>query len=397
MHDVAVTFLLNEYIRGSQFAYLPDLYSACGATGVLSSTLKAVGLASLSLYKKQPELRDQALKFYAEAITNVNHALQSREAAQGDDVLASIMLLSFYETLTLRKPNNTEAWSTHMHGALSLVTLRGRKQFKSKIGLEIFKQTANGIKLFCIQNYTRVPSELCEMLDYVACNTETPDITFTRPSLIEAFTNLRADMADGLVFEPHDIIARCDAMLHFIDECLLNFPPSHQYHQVVESKPCLAGHRNFHLKFRDHHVAQMWNMAWMGRINLNLMIYQQELRVWKTQDLSDTIKMYDGNETGRALEARKEIADAADHICATIPELFQWIPHKVSVSTGYSLVWPLFLVGANPMVAPSTKDYIISQLGHIASEFKLPQAQWAGDMLAAGVSAESWMHLYHAF
>ncbi|KAK5047976.1 hypothetical protein LTR84_006166 [Exophiala bonariae] len=395
IQDVAVTFLLNEYIRGSQFAYLPDVYSNIETTGVLSSTIKAAGLASLSLSRRQPALLDKALKFYAEAITDVNNALQSQEAAQGDDVLASIMLLSFYEALTLRKPNSPKAWSTHVHGALSLVALRGRKQFQSKIGLEIFKQVANSIKLFCIQNHTRVPSQLCEMLDFIACNTETHDIAFTRPSVTEAFADLRADIAEGIVSEPEDIIAKCDIMLQVVDDSLLSLPPSHRYDHMVESNPSISGHRKFHLQFGDHHIAQMWNTAWMARITLNLMIYEQDLIVSKIQHPSDTILA--PNETRRALRARKEVMDATEHICATIPELFRWVPQQVSVSTGYSLIWPLFAAGANPLVSPSIRDFAITQLKHIASEFRLPQAQWAGNMLVAGTSTEKWMHIYHVF
>lgn len=394
---MAVVFLLNEYARGSQFGYLPDLYSKCKATSVLSSTVKAVGLASLSLYKTQPELQDIALKFYAEALREVNQALQSQEAARSDNVLASIMLLSLYEALTLRKPTNTEAWSTHVHGAMSLVALRGREQFQSKIGLELFKQTTNGIKLFCIQHRIRVPDQLRQMLALVVCDTDSADVAFVRPSATEAFSDLRADVAEGVVSEPDDIVARCEVVLQLVEDSLLGRSPSQQYDKVMDGKPSAAGHRRFHLNFQNHLIAQTWNTAWMAKMTLNLMIYEQELRISKQPDLSNHIRKYHGNESVRMLRVRKEIAELAEQICATIPENFHWMPQQASISKGYSLIWPLFAAGANPLVPTSTKDYIISQLEYIATEFKLPQAQWAGDMLVAGTSSETWMHIYHTF
>lgn len=395
---MAVVFLLNEYTRGSQFGYyLPDLYSKCEATSVLSSTMKAVGLASLSLYKTQPELRDIALRFYAEAITEVNHALQSQEAARGDDVLASIMLLSLYEALTLRRPTNTEAWSTHVHGAMSLVALRGREQLQSKIGLELFRQTTNGIKLFCIQHRTRIPDQLRQMLALVVSDTDSADVAFVRPSATEAFSDLRADVAEGVVSEPDDIVARCEVVLQLVEDSLLSRSPSQEYDKVMDFEPSVAGHRRFHLNFKDHLIAQTWNTGWMAKMALNFMIYEQELRISKQPDLSTQIRKYHGDESVRTLRVREETTELAEHICATIPENFHWIPQHASVSKGYSLIWPLFAAGANPLVATSIKDYIISQLEYIATEFKLPQAQWARDMLVAGTSSETWMHMYHIF
>lgn len=400
IHDVAVTFLLNRYIQGSRFEYLPCLYHVCDATSALPSTLKAVGLASLSLYTSQPELKGRALKFYGEAIAEVNYALQSREAAQRDDVLASIMLLSLYEALTLRQTTDTEAWSTHVHGALSLVALRGQEQFQSKIGLELFKQTATGIKLFCIQHCIRIPIQLREMLEFVACHSKTTDAEFFRPPITEAFTDLRADIAEGLLSEPDDIVAGCEVVLKLAEDFLLGLLPCEQYDRVVVGPPLMNGRQNFYLKFRNHHVAQMWNTTWMAKLALNTMIYEQELRV-SHQSATPTSP---ATKTLRALRAQEEVTQAAENICATIPEYFladtsQQVSEKprATVSMGYSLIWPLFTVGSNPLVTATTRDYVVSKLGYIAREFKLPQAQWAGEMLVGGVSGESWMHMYHAF
>lgn len=405
IHDVAVTFLLNEYIQGSQFEYLPCLYRVCDATSVLSSTLKAVGLASLSLYTSQPELRGQALKFYSEAITEVNCALQSRDTAQRDDVLASIMLLSLYEALTLRQTTDTEAWSTHVHGAMSLVALRGREQFRSKLGLELFKQTATGIKLFCIQHCLRIPIQLREMLEFVACHSSPTDVALLQPSITEAFTDLRADIAEGLLSEPDDIIARCEVVLELIEEFFVGLLPCQKYDKVVTGAPLVDGRQSFHLELRDHHLVQMWNTALMAKLKLNTMIYEQALRVLQQPEMShQKATSTPSTKAVRALKAQEEVTEAAERICATIPQvLLAEISQQVSgrpratVSMGYSLIWPLFTVGSNPLVTSSTRDYVVSKLEYIASEFKLPQARWAGEMLTGGASDESWMHIYHTF
>ncbi|KEF58206.1 uncharacterized protein A1O9_06132 [Exophiala aquamarina CBS 119918] len=403
MEDVAVTFLLKDYIQGSHFEYLPALYTVGDVEGVLSTALKAVGLASLSLYASRPELRTQALMFYSKAITKVNNSLKSQNATQRDDVLASIMLLSLYEALTLRKTSDTKAWSSHIHGAWSLVALRGPQQFQTKVGLELFKHIATGVRLFCIQNCIRIPIQLRELVESAALYSQTPDPIFSQPSATEAFTDLRTDIAEGLLSEPDDIIARCEVVLRLVEDFFVINLSCQQYDRVAVGPPEIASAQKFCINFRNHQVAYAWNAAWMAKLALNSMIYKQELQVLK-KAMSPEEMVSNASRTIRAVKAQEEIAKAAENVCATVPQSFQLnVPPKRSekplaaVFMGYSLIWPLFTVGANPLVTASTKDYIINTLIYIAREFKLPQAHWAEELLREGASDEAWMHMYHAF
>lgn len=402
--EVAVTFLLNDYFRGSHFEYLTGLYTVCDVDSVLSSTLKAVGLTSLSLYASRPELQRQALTFYSQAIRKVNNELTSQNAAQRDDVLASIMLLSLYEALTLRKTSDTRAWSSHVHGAWSLVVLRGPQQFQSKVGLELFKQIATGIKLFCIQHCIRLPIQLRELVKSAVRYSQTPDATVVQPSATEAFTDLRVDIAEGLLSEPDDIIARCESVLQLVEDFLVIHLPCQQYDKVPAGAIEIAGPRKFYINFRNHHITNAWNTAWMAKLSLNNMIYEQELRALKGTEMSHEGVTSKASRTIRAAKALEEVAKAAENICATAPQSSQMeVPQKWSEKPpttafiGYSLIWPLFTVGANPLVIASTKDYVVNTLRYIASEFKLPQAYWAEELINKGASDETWMHMYHAF
>lgn len=400
IYDVAVSFLLGDYIQGSQFEYLPWVYNACQATDVLSPTLKAVGLASLSLYASRPELQGMALTFYGKAINAINEALQCQTAAQRDDVLASVMLLSLYETLTSRNTTDIQAWSTHMHGALSLVALRGPEQYQSKIGLGVFKQIATSIKLFCVQYHTRIPTQLRAMLDRAASHSPVQDVTFVRPSIIQAFADLRADIAEGILFEPRDIIARSEEVLQLLEDFLIRLPPSNQYDTVIMSRPSPGTYKNYYLNFHDHYSAQIWNTAWMGKMQLNTMIYDQELRLLE-ETCTNILENPDQDQKKTGIDrACQEVISAAENICATVTQFFPC--HKSSkkpynVSTGYSLIWPLFTAGSSRLIEASTRDYVVSSLDCIATTFKLPQARQAVDMLIAHDCDESWMHMYHVF
>lgn len=404
LDDVAVTFLLSHCIQGSNFEYLPVLYTACDINSVLSSALKAVGFASLSLYASRFELRHQALTFYSQAITKVNKALTSHDSAQHDDVLASIMLLSLYEALTLCKTRDTKAWSSHVHGAWSLVILRGPQQLQSKVGLELFKQIATGVKLLCIQNCVRLPLQLRQWVEYGLRNSQTPDAASAQPSATGAFTDLRVDIAEGLLSDSDDIISRCETVLQLVEDFLVIHLPSERHEKVAIEPTGIASPRKFYINFRNHHITNAWNTAWMAKLALNNMIYQQELRALKVTDLSPKGVASPVSRVVRAAMAQEEVSKAAENICATVPQSFQVdVPQKLSdksstnVFKASSLVWPLFQVGANPLVTVSTKDYIVNTLRYIASEFKLPQAQWAGDLIEEGADDEDWVHMYHAF
>ena len=396
IHDVAINFLLGDYIRGSHFAYLPSLYGMDQTKGVLSPVVKAVGLACLSLHTSRPELQDEAQKLYVDAIAGTNAALQLTHTARDDDVLASILLLSLYETLSQRTKVNVDAWTAHMQGALALVALRGPCQFESQFGLELFKQIAASIRVFCVQHIIRIPQKLRELTLMAKGYSQPSDMSFEIPCIVEAFTDLRADMAQGILTEPNDITARVQDVLDLIEGFYLKLPGDWRYESFLVHSRSHEIHDGYYYQFRDPQVAQIWNTTWMAKLHLNALIFEQALR-------TSQLQMRGTDPLTKMTVCQKEVTEAADNICASVPHFFPPDTESCSMRTastaamGYFLIWPLFTAGASPLVPPSTREYIVDRLVFISEDLKLPQAHKAAEMLMQGDHEESWMHMYHSF
>ncbi|KAI0474985.1 hypothetical protein GGR56DRAFT_489489 [Xylariaceae sp. FL0804] len=82
-------------------------------------------------------LHEQSIYEYSEALTKTNAALRDVEAQKSDTTLAAVLLLGLYESISARQIGSLN-WGSHTEGAIQLVKLRGRKQLRTKTGVQIF-------------------------------------------------------------------------------------------------------------------------------------------------------------------------------------------------------------------------------------------------------------------
>ncbi|KAK4159656.1 hypothetical protein QBC43DRAFT_124266 [Cladorrhinum sp. PSN259] len=74
---------------------------------------------------------------YMKALRSTQAALRDPQQCTEDSVLAAVLLLSMFENITAKQPNGC-AWGSHIEGAIQIVKARGRKQLKTKTGLQLF-------------------------------------------------------------------------------------------------------------------------------------------------------------------------------------------------------------------------------------------------------------------
>lgn len=100
--DQAVCFFfrsrLNEPSESCRlvYKYLPSLYGA-DPSSALSYTIKAIGLAGLSNYRRAPNLLSSACKQYSKALRLIGTALRDPMLAKTDQVLLVVHLMGVYE------------------------------------------------------------------------------------------------------------------------------------------------------------------------------------------------------------------------------------------------------------------------------------------------------------
>ena len=102
-------------------------FNAC-AFALLSNRTKAdtINLSQLSL------------KEHTLALAQTHKALSDPATAAADATLATVLLLSLYETITARKESRMLAWRSHIDGAVNIVKTRGREMCKTKTGALLF-------------------------------------------------------------------------------------------------------------------------------------------------------------------------------------------------------------------------------------------------------------------
>ncbi|KAK0724767.1 hypothetical protein B0H67DRAFT_598256 [Lasiosphaeris hirsuta] len=119
--------------------YLIPLMNSQSAANYLQHAFNACALASLGnrVGVSGVDFPDRAFSEYCRALSATNLALRDPKTSTSDAVLATVLLLSMFENITARQVGDF-AWGSHVEGAIQLVRARGRKQLKTKIGLQLF-------------------------------------------------------------------------------------------------------------------------------------------------------------------------------------------------------------------------------------------------------------------
>ncbi|RDW73766.1 hypothetical protein BP5796_07208 [Coleophoma crateriformis] len=133
------------------FDFLLPMMKAEQPDSQLSTAIQAVAMASLA---NRPNSRGsplmvQAVAHYAKALKATNIALQSPAQQKSDQTLASILLLGFFETITLEQ-TNVLAWGAHIDGAVQLVRMRGKKQLRTRVGSALFLVVRTQMIICCL-------------------------------------------------------------------------------------------------------------------------------------------------------------------------------------------------------------------------------------------------------
>jgi hypothetical protein len=138
-----------DFRNGGHFDWILKLLgvSRPNVEDALSESFRALSLAVFSNAVKSPAVMRKARIAYVSALEETNRALTSYETAIKDSTVVAVMLLGMYEGTTYTDKSSIARWSKHVTGAYTLFVLRGKSQFETDIGRQIFMQSY-GISLF---------------------------------------------------------------------------------------------------------------------------------------------------------------------------------------------------------------------------------------------------------
>ncbi|KAI1180989.1 hypothetical protein F4777DRAFT_182091 [Nemania sp. FL0916] len=92
---------------------------------------------------------DKALTEYSMALSRTNAALRDPELQQTDATLAAVLMLGMFENIATAQVS-TFNWRSHVEGAVQLVKARGKKQIRTKVGLQLFIAVRTLMSVYCL-------------------------------------------------------------------------------------------------------------------------------------------------------------------------------------------------------------------------------------------------------
>lgn len=166
-------FFLTQYVipqsgpSSGFFDYAPAMLAQDdGGHDMLESSILALSFSGLARTTSQADWLTHSMTMYTRAMERVNIALADPQAARRDSTIVSVLVLCFYEF----SKASIDGWKHHVEGATSLLNLRGRSQFSTPTGLQIFKDVFSQLLTKCLLSGSSMPSSL-RMLRIEAANT----------------------------------------------------------------------------------------------------------------------------------------------------------------------------------------------------------------------------------
>ena len=276
--------------------------------------LRALGATSYSITIQCPHIAFQGQQYYISAIQLLNKDLASPTEAIKDDVLLTVISLSYYESVSGSSWRSLTAWSQHIQGIAALIELRGPGQLQTSEGRLLFHQATACLVFDCLRMSIRLPFCIHDMIKLLTNEIEDPNDPPWRVHLaLINLVELKADLYQNLIQDPQDAIYRFQKIDDDLRAAFLDVSPIWGY-EVRPSSPnkfssCLPEY--FHM-YTSAVAAQLHNAARNARIichGLIVCVLKQSASVISQERSATLLK-----------EARQAMCRLQMEILASVPQ-----------------------------------------------------------------------------
>jgi len=415
LEDRAFCYFHTTFVSGNarSFKYLESLYEHGDMDDHLSVSIRAVGLASLSKAARSADLENQAMRSYVAALRMINTAIASSDVAANDTILSAVMLLDQFEKIIPPTERTIQAWTNHLNGATALMKMRGRHQFETKAGLEMFIQMSSHLLVSCMQHTIPLPEDYLTLRTYATNFIDTNDISWRLSQVTVRYISFRAAIKSGSLFDPDTIIATATGMDKEMVALMGEFPPEWLPQSIPLPTPSHLVYESHYDLYIDYRLAEALNMVRAGRIPL-LDLIREQCEAAPASPGSCQAFAY----MKRVQRIKDRVADIASVVCACVPQLAGYLPllenssrqsspgspdssttsgstkgMKLGPSCGasvYSLLWPLFVVANSPACPEEAKKWITRHLMILGGLLGSEQALELAGLLERGEERDVW-------
>lgn len=364
--------------------YVVSLLTRGDGHELLQDAILAVGFARLAQTTKQADLMSRSTTTYTRTIERVNRALANPVAARCDSTIVTVLILSLYEFGRA----SLDGWTRHINGAASLLSLRGKSQFGSLIGIQIFKDVFAQLLISCARIGIPIPSSLrilcseaskvftsldpfwiaassmVELLDlyHRISPGRHPLINHNFTSHIPSPSKNSPSSASTLDRSSHKNPAQSRLNIEDVERHLSNALeidyrlesifekcPTEWCYAVIPKRPDEAGFGKFHHVYHDLYVVNVWNSMRTCRILANHAVCYLVLRGAAIDPSWFLSNLY----VERLQGTQKTLALLRADLIATVPQLMVGTNIQIQQELGYPALLIASLMPTSPLSPPS--------------------------------------------
>lgn len=379
--EIATTYFLNQFTTLSHWSHLRHHggQTTESVDPCLALAMKACGMAALDNVQQVYRGKEYARSTYVRALNFLNDALRDQQRCKTDESLTAVAILGLFENLMCDGRQSIQSWKAHMNGAAQLLKIRGKAQFRTRLGRALYREIRTQIITCCIWDDLEPPGFLEEFQNELERQSE-EEVTFVKPAddlwLISLdFARLRAKLKIKRITNAKAIEQASALERRYIqwrlDALALHERWRWRELEVADSEHVWDGKV---YTYSGHPIPLIWNTFRGMRILLS-----------RTQE--DLCRKFDFSESERQQQVqyfRKTRRQLTEEICATVPVLLGHADPSQFSSTillsANGSIWPLFFAGtcALERVSPTALSTLQGTSPQPDQMYSSPaaQAQW---------------------
>ncbi|OAA49545.1 hypothetical protein NOR_01468 [Metarhizium rileyi] len=351
---------------------------------------EACALASLNNgVGNRNHFEKQALGKYTKALSTTFAALRDPEVAKEDATLAAVLLLGLFENIT-SKTMGILAWGSHIEGAIQLAKARGRKQLRTKVGLDMFIAVRTQMIIHSLSTSKSPGMDASWWFEDAVRDRHASECQ----RLCIKIGELRGEANRILTSVPRtpdnmeiviDMIRKCQAQDQACLSWCKNLPDYFQCKTATWEDNVPNGDYTMAEVYpgrvdvyNDLWVATIWNMLRCGRIILNSIIVRCAAWVCAPVDYRTTPEY--ANAAGTTV-------DIVTDVISSVPYQLGWFSkrkgllERANLSTfacgeddsskglsGYFMTWPLAFIQSLDYLTDSQRTWVRGRLQYIGSQ-----------------------------
>jgi hypothetical protein len=328
----------------------------------------------------------QAMNEYTKALKAVHLALQDPVESRADATLAAVLMLGLFENITA-KDLGVMAWGTHVQGAIQVVKNRGKEQFRSATGLQLF--IAVRVQMLVQTMSTGTPPMYGT--EWWVADAVSNEIAAENMRLNIRTAELRAELARVMTLQrtPEHIEVVLDMIrrAQMVDQEIVNWmgstPVRWQFKAVTwEDHVPNGDYTKAEVypgrvdMYPDFWIASIWNLGRVSRIVLSSVIVR--CAAWVCAPV-------DYRTTPEYATAARTVVESITDILASVPYHLGWhmrrkdVLFKTDMSSfacgkeevqkmlaGYFLTWPLACIYGQDYMTDNQRAFVRGRLLYIA-------------------------------